>query len=152
MHSGKGALASFGVVLRRMRHQKMSSLLVPLAGEAVANGDASLFGMLLDLEGQSLRMSGDFMITGDNGAQDAMLDCALGAGRDLGVRVHGRMLGGGGGGNVLVFVDGSDPAKRKQWEASAVKAYDAWAEAKYPGKGIKATVIVPAISAGARLL
>ena len=49
--------------------------------------------------------SGDFMITGDNGAQDAMLDCALAAGKALRLAVHGRMLGGGGGGNVLLFVD-----------------------------------------------
>ena len=56
MHKGKSALQSFGVILRRMRHQKMSSLLVPLAGEAAKSGDASLFGALLDLEGASLRM------------------------------------------------------------------------------------------------
>ena len=152
MHKGKGALASFGVVLRRMRHQKMSSLLVPLAGEAVANGDASLFGMLLDLEGQSLRMSGDFMITGDNGAQDALLDCALAGGKALELMVHGRMLGGGGGGNVLLMVDASDASRRQKWEADVKVAYAAWAEKQFPGKGIEATVIVPAISAGARLV
>ena len=43
------------------------------AGSAAATGDVKAFGALLDLEGQSLRMSGDFMITGDNGAQVAML-------------------------------------------------------------------------------
>ena len=51
-HRGKTALQSFAVLLRRMRHQKVSSLLVPLAGEACAQGDAALFGMLLDLEGR----------------------------------------------------------------------------------------------------
>ena len=51
-HKGKTALQSFAVLLRRMRHQKVSSLLVPLAGEACAQGDAALFGMLLDLEGR----------------------------------------------------------------------------------------------------
>ena len=130
----------------------MSSLLVPLAGEAVARGDATLFGKLLDLEGLSLRMSGDFAITGDNGAQDALLDCALAAGKEHGLRVHGRMLGGGGGGNVLLFVDTSDAHKRQRWEEGAKKAYRAWAERKFPGQGIKATTIVPAISAGARLV
>lgn len=152
MHTGKGALASFGIILRRMRHQKMSALLVPLAGEAVANGDAALFGTLLDLEGQSLRMSGDFMITGDNGAQDALLDCALAAGKALRLRVHGRMLGGGGGGNVLLMVDATDASRRWQWEEDVKAAYGAWAERQFPGKGIQATVIVPAISAGARLV
>lgn len=48
-----------------MRHQKMSSLLVLLAGKAAAQGDSALFGLLFDLEGDSLRMSGDLMITGD---------------------------------------------------------------------------------------
>jgi galactokinase/mevalonate kinase-like predicted kinase len=66
---------------------------------------------------RSLRMSGDFMITGDNGAQDALLDSALAAGAALKIRVHGRMLGGGGGGNVLLFVDTSDAALRQRWEA-----------------------------------
>jgi len=152
MHKGKTALQSFGVILRRMRHQKMSSLLVPLAGEAVALGKADLFGSLLDLEGQSLRMSGDFMITGDNGAQDALLDCALNAGKALKMTVHGRMLGGGGGGNVLLFVDTADTKLRQKWEADVKKAYSAWAESKFPGQGIQGTVIVPVISAGARMI
>jgi len=152
LHHGKTALQSFAIILRRMRHQKMSSLLVPLAGKAAATGDAALFGLAIDLEGQSLRMSGDFMITGDNGAQDAMLDCALAVSARLKIQVHGRMLGGGGGGNVLLFVDISDAALRREWEVATCQEYDAWAEAKYPGQGIKATVIVPNISPGARLL
>ena len=152
MHRGKTPLQSFAVILRRMRHQKMSSLLVPLAGEAVAMGDAVLFGKLLDLEGSSLRMSGDFMITGDNGAQDALLDCCLDAGSALKMTVHGRMLGGGGGGNVLLFVDTSNAQLRQQWEADVKRTYAAWAAAKFPGQGIEATVIVPKISAGARLI
>jgi len=152
MHKGKSPKQSFAVILRRMRHQKMSSLIVPLAGEAVAQGNAELFGMLLDLEGVSLRMSGDFMITGDNGAQDALLDCALAGGKNLKLRVHGRMLGGGGGGNVLLMVDTSDRALRRRWEEEVKTAYSAWACMKFPGEGIKATVIVPEISAGARLV
>ena len=95
----------------------------PLAGEAASQGDANLFGMLLDLEGQSLRMSGDFMITGDNGAQDAMLDAALEQGTVLGLRVHGRMLGGGGGGNVLLFADKSNPELFAKWESATTSSY-----------------------------
>ena len=152
MHTGKSARQSFGIVLRRMRHQKMSSLLVPLAGAAARQGDAALFGILLDLEGQSLRMSGDFMITGDNGAQDALLDCALAAGKALRMSVHGRMLGGGGGGNVLLMVDAKDASLRRKWEEDVKVAYREWAERQFPGKGIEATVIVPAISAGAHLV
>lgn len=152
MHIGKTAAQSFAVIVRRLRHQKMSSLLVPLAGEAVARGDVDVFGRLLDLEGTSLRMSGDFMITGENGAQDALLDCALSAGAAQGLRVHGRMLGGGGGGNVLLLVDKSDAPKRQAWEQAVKAAYRAWADGKFPGKGIEATTIVPAISSGARLV
>ena len=44
LHKGKTAKQSFASVLRRMRHQKMSALLVPLAGEAASKGDAGLFG------------------------------------------------------------------------------------------------------------
>lgn len=152
LHKGKTAKQSFASVLRRMRHQKMSALLVPLAGEAASKGDAGLFGLLLDLEGQSLRMSGDFMITGDNGAQDAMLDAALAEGKAASLQVHGRMLGGGGGGNVLLFADTSNEGKYKAWEAATVSKYNAWAERTYPGQGIKATIITPSLAAGARLL
>jgi len=152
MHKGKTAKQSFAQVLRRMRHQKMSALLVPLAGEAASQGDAALFGLLLDLEGQSLRMSGDFMITGDNGAQDAMLDAAFAEGKAASLQVHGRMLGGGGGGNVLLFADTSNQSRYKAWEAATVATYNAWAEKTYPGQGIEATIITPALAAGARLL
>lgn len=152
LHKGKTAKQSFASVLRRMRHQKMSALLVPLAGEAASQGDASLFGLLLDLEGHSLRMSGDFMITGDNGAQDAMLDAAFSEGKAATLEVHGRMLGGGGGGNVLLFADTSDQGKYKAWEAATIATYNAWAEKSYPGQGIHATIITPALAAGARLL
>ena len=88
------------------------------------------------------------------GAQDALLDCALSVGKRLGLRVHGRMLGGGGGGNVLLFVDTTDAAQRQRWEKDVQKAYEEWVEgqAELKGKGIRATVIVPSISAGARLL
>ena len=102
------------------------------------------WSLMASCAARSLRMSGDFMITGDNGAQDALLDSALAAGAALKIRVHaprackcsprrhrpplptgaalkirvhGRMLGGGGGGNVLLFVDTSDAALRQRWEA-----------------------------------
>ena len=81
-----------------------------------------------------------------------MLDCALAEGKRLNLRVHGRMLGGGGGGNVLLFVDTSNPPLRQRWEEETAKAYNAWAEAKFPGQGIKASVIVPEISPAAKLL
>lgn len=152
MHKGKTARESFAIIMRRMRHQKMSSLLVPLAGAAAVQGNADLFGQLLDMEGQSLRMSGDFMITGDNGAQDTMLDCAFEAARSIGIQVHGRMLGGGGGGNVLLFADSSNDSRFEGWEAATIAMYNAWAERAYPGKGIRASVITPAISAGARII
>ena len=53
---------------------------------------------------------------------------------------------------VLLFVDTSDEPKRRRWEADTIGAYNAWAAGKFPGQGIEATVIVPAISAGARLI
>jgi galactokinase len=152
LHKGKTKMQSFASILRRMRHQKMSSLLVPLAGEAASQGDAKLFGLLLDLEGDSLRMSGDFMITGDNGAQDALLDAAFKTGRDKKIEVHGRMLGGGGGGNVLLFADSGNADLYQQWQDATSSAYNQWAEATYPGKGIAATIIRPSMAAGARLL
>ena len=88
-------------------------------------------------------MSGDFMITGDNGAQDALLDCAFAAAASHKIKVHGRMLGGGGGGNVLVMVDTSDHKKRSAWETAVKDAYAVWADRQFPGQGIRATVIVP---------
>ena len=93
LHKGQSPKQSFASILRRMRHQKMSSLLVPLAGEAAAQGDADLFGLLLDLEGQSLRMSGDFMITGDNGAQDVRSNCRARAQPAAVPLSHGCFLG-----------------------------------------------------------
>ena len=68
------------------------------------------------------------------------------------------MLGGGGGGNVLLFVDTSDGAKRAHWEERTCADYAMWAQTRSPpaaalrGKGITASVIVPEISAGAKLL
>ena len=78
-HKGKSldAKQSLAVLLKRMRHQKRSSLLVKAAGAAASSGDAELFGKFLSLEGQSLRMTGDFEITGDNGAQDKLLVCGM---------------------------------------------------------------------------
>ena len=120
-------------------------------GADVHTHDVLAFVLFVCL-GQSLRMSGDFMITGDNGAQDAMLDAALAEGKAASLQVHGRMLGGGGGGNVLLFADTSNEGKYKAWEAATVSKYNAWAERTYPGQGIKATIITPSLAAGARLL
>ncbi|MBF0197271.1 MAG: HDOD domain-containing protein [Planctomycetes bacterium] len=151
-HKGKSNKESFAILLKRVRHQKMSSLIVPMAGEAALKGDADLFGLLLDLEGRSLRMSGDFQITGDNGAQDALLDECYKAAKALDIKVHGRMLGGGGGGNVLLFANKENNELYEEWKKSAMEGYNNWAEKSFPGKGIRASVIEPVISAGAELL
>ena len=81
-----------------------------------------------------------------------MLDAALDTGKALGLEVHGRMLGGGGGGNVLLFADKSDVGKFDTWQGRTIASYNAWAAKEHPGKGIAATVITPHMSAGARLL
>lgn len=64
------------------------------------------------------------------------------------------MLGGGGGGNVLLFADKSKPEQFETWITKTISAYNSWAESKYPGpgKGIVATVGTPEMAAGARRL
>ncbi|GEM_PF-6303692 len=139
------------VGLRRLRHQKASSLIVPLAGKAAEIGDADLFGTLLNAEGKSLRMSGDFQITGQNGAQDALLDCGFKVADDLNFTVYGRMLGGGGGGNVLFFVDSGSDDIYQNWKAKTAESYSVWAKAVLK-QDIAATVIEPNIASGASLI
>ena len=139
--------------MTRPRHVRDTSMTLCDTSESVTSA-----GTLLDLEGESLRMSGDFQITGDNGAQDALLDCAFEVGAEIAAdtsvefSVHGRMLGGGGGGNVLLMVVTGDATLRTKWEERVKDYYQEWADAKYPGQGIRATVIIPAMSAGARVL
>ena len=135
-----------------MRHQKVSSILVPLAGAAARGGDAATFGRLINTEGDSLRMSGDFQITGDNGAQDALLDIGFGEAAKLGLETYGRMLGGGGGGNVLFYVNRTDEETYASWRDAVVAAYNNWAACELNDDTVKATIIEPVMSAGARLL
>ena len=45
-----------------------------------------------------------------------------------------------------------DHAGGRRWEEAAKASYRAWAESQFAGQGIEATTIVPAISAGARLV
>lgn len=148
-HQGKSRLQSIGILIRRMRHQKKSSLFVGTAGEAASRGDGEALGRFLDLEGQSLRMNGDFQITGDNGAQDELLDIGLKLGE--GISCHGRMLGGGGGGNVLFFVSRSDEAAYGRWKEKVSIQYERWASEILKDPSIRATFIEPTIEAGAEL-
>jgi galactokinase len=141
---------SLAVLLKRIRHQKTSSLIVVAAGEAAAKGDALKFGELLTKEGQSLRMSGDFQITGDNGAQDALLDFGFQEAKKLNLKVFGRMLGGGGGGNVLFMADRTDENTYKTWVSETQTHYAEWAKS-LEGK-VEATLIEPVMSDGAGLI
>lgn len=143
---------SLGILLKRMRHQKSSSLIVPEAGKMAQDGNAEGFGSLLDAEGKSLRMSGDFQITGSNGAQDALLDSGFDAGRELDVTVHGRMLGGGGGGNVLFFVKRDNEERYQQWIRLTKDLYKSWSAKAFNSGGIEASVIEPSIGSGASLV
>ncbi|HMB01812.1 MAG TPA: galactokinase family protein, partial [Spirochaetota bacterium] len=95
-HKSLSKHQSFAVLLKRMRHQKQSSLLVPAAAASVSKGDSPFLNELLNTEGSSLRMSGDFAITGTNMAQDTLLDIGLDKANRLGLSTAGRMLGGGG--------------------------------------------------------
>lgn len=149
-HKKLNASQRLTILLRRMRHQKASSLIVTAAGEAASQGAAETFGALLTCEGKSLRMSGDFQITGDNGAQDALLDCGFKAAQLGGLQVYGRMLGGGGGGNVLFMANRQDEAKYQTWISQTQELYAEWAK-RLEGE-VKATLIEPKISAGAELV
>lgn len=143
---------SLALLLKRMRHQKSSSLIVPEAGRLAQKGDAQGFGRLLDAEGKSLRMNGDFQITGSNGAQDALLDAGFQAGEELDVKVHGRMLGGGGGGNVLFLVKRDNEKLYQDWLTQTKNIYKQWSSKAFDHKGIEATVIEPTIGPGAYLI
>jgi galactokinase len=150
-HEGKSAEQSLAIIIKRLRHQKSSSLIVPAAGEAAARGDALAFGKLLSAEGKSLRMSGDFQITGDNQAQDQLLDAGFAGAEELKLEVFGRMLGGGGGGNVLFYVNRSDEERYQAWLRNTQARYRHWSRQAHP-PGIEATLIEPIISGGATLL
>ena len=143
---------SFALCLRRMRHQLTSALRTPLTGEAAKAGNVAAFGELIDAEGRSLRESGDYQITGLNGAQDSLLDIGFDVGRRLGITVHGRMEGGGGGGNVGFYVDRFDELKYSQWQRQVTLEYKAWVE-QVEGlkqRDIKASFIEPKLSEGAK--
>jgi galactokinase len=149
-HQNLTSKESLAVLLKRIRHQKTSSLIVVAAGEAAAKGDAHQFGNLLTKEGRSLRMSGDFQITGDNGAQDALLDFGFEEAQKLGLKVFGRMLGGGGGGNVLFMVDRTNEQTYQTWISQTQVQYAQWAK-KLEGE-VQATLIEPVMSDGAALI
>jgi len=151
-HDGLKKEASLGLLLRRMRHQKSSSLLVPEAGRLAQSGDGEGFGRLLNLEGESLRMRGDFQITGSNGAQDALLDAGFESGTMTGMTVYGRMLGGGGGGNVLFLVKRETESGYAKWLHQTRKIYKEWSAKQFGNSGIEASVVEPAIGAGASLI
>ncbi|MBU1868980.1 MAG: hypothetical protein KJ818_00785, partial [Candidatus Omnitrophica bacterium] len=153
---------SFALNLRRMRHQLTSSFRVPLAGKAAKEGNPFALGEYIDAEGKSLRMSGDFQITGNNGAQDALLDMGMKAGRGIYENgVFGRMLGGGGGGNVLFYLrkgdsnNAEDIKEYERWRLSVEVMYKAWVEElKNPlrGQKVAVTFIGPVPSEGAHLV
>ena len=151
-HQGLNSEQSCSILLRRMRHQKASALIVAAAGLAASRGEAKIFGQLLNAEGQSLRMSGDFQITGDNGAQDALLDCGFDSAKALGLAVYGRMLGGGGGGNVLFMADRQNEELYQKWIADTQKRYEMWTSKTFKDDKVVATLIEPCLSAGAKLL
>ena len=151
-HKGLNATQSCAVILRRMRHQKASALIVAAAGLAASRGEALTFGKLLNAEGESLRMSGDFQITGDNGAQDALLDCGFASAKALDLTVFGRMLGGGGGGNVLFMADRQNEALYQKWIVHTQKSYEVWTAKTFKHEKVVATLIEPCLSAGAQLL
>ena len=149
-HQGLENQESLAILLQRIRHQKASSLIVVAAGEAAAEGDALRFGALLTQEGKSLRMSGDFQITGDNGAQDALLDIGFQEAQKLDLKVFGRMLGGGGGGNVLFMTDRTDEGTYQKWIEQTQIHYAEWA--KRLDGNVEATLIEPVMSDGAALI
>jgi galactokinase len=151
-HEGLSSQQSCAVLLKRMRHQKSSALIVAAAGLAASRGEAETFGELLNAEGRSLRMSGDFQITGDNGAQDALLDCGFESAKALGLVVYGRMLGGGGGGNVLFMADRQNEQRYQQWVSDTQARYETWTSKAFKESKVVATLIEPCLSAGAKLL
>ena len=149
---------SFALCLRRMRHQLTSSIRTPLTGKAAEMGDVAVFGELINAEGRSLCMKGDFQITGDNGAQDELLRIGFSVGEDLRIEVYGRMEGGGGGGNVGFYVDRSDEALYVEWKKRVAAEYKEWVENESPvkerkGEGkVEATFIEPVLYDGAKIV
>jgi len=146
---------SFALCLRRMRHQLTSAIRTPLTGKAAEAGDKQSFMELIDAEGSSLRMDGDFQITGDNGAQDKLLDIGLATGKELGIDVCGRMEGGGGGGNVGFYVDRIDEGFYQKWCELVTIRYNEWAATNLKskdGEKINASIIEPILSDGASVV
>ena len=121
---------SFALLLRRMRHQLTSGIRTPLTGKAAQAGKANVFGQLINAEGESLRLNGDMQITGENGAQDVLLDSGFDAARELGIPVYGRMEGGGGGGKVGFYVHTVNASTYKMWQQRVVRKYNSWARSK----------------------
>jgi len=148
-HKNKEIKASFALLLRRMRHQLTSSLRTPLSGQAAEAGKVQAFGELINGEGRSLRRSGDMDITGENGAQDALLDIGFEIANSLGLEdIFGRMEGGGGGGFVGFFVDRSDEGFYQSWLEGVKQKYARWAKETL-GRDIIPIVIEPRLAAGA---
>lgn len=150
-HSKLDKKTSFLTLLKRLRHQCQSALIVPAASKAVEEGNYKILGELVNLEGVSLRMSGDFQITGDNGAQDMLLDIGFEVSKELNLECYGRMLGGGGGGNVLFYVSKSNPEVYKNWIQLISEKYYDWSCASFENAP-KVSVIEPIISEGACLV
>lgn len=142
---------SFALLLRRMRHQLTSSIRTPLTGKAAETGNVAVFGELIDAEGRSLMMNGDFQITGDNGAQDVLLYIGLALARELKIEAHGRMEGGGGGGNVGFYVDRSNEKLYQEWKIRVARDYSKWVNSQSALRKAKigATFIEPILSEGA---
>lgn len=154
-HNGLTPEKSFALCLRRMRHQLTSAIRTPLTGKAAEAGNREAFAELINAEGMSLRMNGDFQITGENGAQDALLDIGITVGRELGIFICGRMEGGGGGGNVGFRVDRADEQLYQAWLSQVAKRYAAWVktrDALRDKKEVLATFIEPKLASGARLI
>ncbi|MFC1807949.1 hypothetical protein ACFL0T_06245, partial [Candidatus Omnitrophota bacterium] len=148
---------SFAILLKRMRHQFTSSVRTPLTVRALEEGDVDAFLAFIHGEGVSLRMSGDFEITGDNGAKDKLLDIGYAVAKKLGIKCAGRMEGGGGGGNVGFYVDRTSNVSYQRWLELTLKEYNEWARENLkdfedvtpePENG----VIEPILAAGARTL
>jgi len=130
---------SFVLLLRRMRHQLTDPLRIMLFAKACKENDMETAFRLVTAAGNSLKIHeerepasvGDFQITGRNGAQDALLRIALETAAEIGIKVAGRMSGGGGGGFDGFYADRTDEGKYQKWLRLIVERYNAWA-AQHP--------------------
>jgi uncharacterized C2H2 Zn-finger protein len=80
------------------------------------------------------------------GGGGRVLRCPWG-GRVLRCPWGGRVLRCPWGGRVLRYI-----SRYTKWEEATISCYNVWAGKSFPGEGIAATVITPAIAAGAKLL